>query len=76
METYEVNKILSLFEESINDLNKAINPEKLESDYKKLNLLMQEPNFWSNQNSAKKTSKEATEIRQKLDDFFALEKKF
>ena len=76
METYEVNKILSLFEESINDLNKALNPEKLENDYKKLNLLMQEPNFWTNQNLAKKTSKEATEIRQKLDDFFALEKKY
>jgi peptide chain release factor 2 len=76
LETYEVNKILSLFEESINDLNKALNPNKLEEEYKKLNLQMQEPNFWSNTNLAKKTSKEAMEIRQKLDDFFALEKKY
>jgi peptide chain release factor 2 len=76
VETYEVNKLLKEIKESLDDLNKALNPQKQEQRYKELNLLMQEPSFWSNTISAKKTSKEATEIRQKLDDFFDLNQKF
>lgn len=76
METYEVNKMLATFKQGIEDLNKAIRPEKLEETYQKLNETMQSPQFWNNTSLAKKTTKEATEIRQKLDEFYRLEKKY
>ncbi|MDI6453413.1 peptide chain release factor 2 [Peloplasma aerotolerans] len=74
METYDVNKFISNMNESIEDLKKALNPQKLESQYRELNDLMQQPNFWSDTNQAKKITKQATEIRQKLDEFSDLEK--
>ena len=76
METYEVNKILAIFKQSIKDLSMAIGPEKLEEDYIKLNEVMQSPQFWNNTILAKKTTKEATEIRQKLDEFYRLDLKY
>jgi peptide chain release factor 2 len=76
VETYEVNKILALFKSSIEDLSKAIGPEKLEQDYIQLNVIMQSPQFWNNTSLAKKTTKEATEIRQKLDEFYRLDQKY
>lgn len=75
LETYEVNKIIAFFKESIQDLNKALQPSKLESQYKELSKEMQEPSFWLNTKQAKKTAKDATAIRQKLDDFYHLEMK-
>jgi len=76
VETYEINKLLKEIKESLDDLNKALNPQKQEARYKELNLIMQEPSFWNNQNKAKKITKEATEIRQNLDDFFDLEHQY
>ncbi len=76
METYEVNKIMSQFKESINDLRKAIGPQKLEETYQALNLKMQDPTFWSNTKEAKRVTKEATEIREKLDKFKAIEQSY
>lgn len=75
METYEVNKIIGQLKESINDLKKAIGPQKLEESYQALNQEMQNPNFWSNTKEAKKVTKHATEIREKLDHYAALAKK-
>jgi peptide chain release factor 2 len=37
---------------------------------------MQQPDFWSDTNQAKKITKQATEIRQKLDEFSDLEKQY
>ncbi|TNF08056.1 MAG: peptide chain release factor 2 [Bacillota bacterium] len=76
METYEVNKLLALFKESINDLNKALSPDTLEETYKAYNLKMQEPNFWSDTLNAKKVTKEATELREKLDEYYHLVKTY
>ncbi|MBU0476383.1 MAG: peptide chain release factor 2 [Bacteroidetes bacterium] len=76
METYEVNKILSGFKQSLEDLTKALQPTKLEDQYRELNLEMQKPNFWNDTKQAKKLTKEATYIRQKLDSLIALEKKY
>jgi len=75
LETYEVNKMLAYFKQNIEDLNKALSPEKLENDYKDLNIVMQEPQFWSNTQQAKKIAKEATEIRLILDEYYDLIKK-
>ena len=76
METYEVNKLFAGFKESLSDLEKAIGPEKLENDYQQLNKTMQDPSFWSNPNEARKVTKQATEIREKLDEFYALKKSY
>jgi peptide chain release factor 2 len=75
VETYEVNKTIQQFKELISDLRKAIGPQKQESSYQALNQKMQAPDFWSNTKEAKKVTKEATAIREKLDTFYALEKK-
>jgi peptide chain release factor 2 len=76
LETYEVNKTLAYFKKNIEDLNKALSPDKLEKEYKDLNTIMQEPQFWSNTQNAKKITKEATEIRLMLDEYYDLIKKF
>lgn len=76
METYEVNKVLSGFKQSLEDLTKALQPTKLEDEYRALNLEMQKPGFWNDTKQAKKLTKEATYIRQKLDSLIALEKKY
>ena len=75
METYDVNKLISQYKQSIEDFHRAIQPEKLEERYKELNIEMQDPNFWSNANYAKKISKEAVLIRHKVDEFLDLKQK-
>ena len=67
MERYDINKMISQLKQSMDDFNKAIQPEKLEQKYLELNELMQQPDFWSNTNEAKRVSKEATSIRHKVD---------
>lgn len=75
METYEVNKLIQSFMTSIEDLKKAIDPQKQEEILKALDLDMQKPDFWSNTKEAKKVTKKVAEIRQKIGDFTQLEKK-
>ncbi len=69
MERYDINKQLASFKERINDLDKAINPSDLKEAYDSLNQMMQEPQFWQNQEQAKKIAKEATRIRATIDHF-------
>lgn len=76
METYEVNKILAGFKETIEDLNRALQPNKLEEKYKALNLEMQKPDFWNDTKAAKKLTKASTDIRSKLDQLQGLKNKY
>lgn len=76
MERYEVNKRFSQFEQLIKDLKQALNPETLESEYQTLNTDMQAPDFWQDTNQAKKITKKATDIRNKLDELYALTKTY
>jgi len=76
VETYEVNKILAGFKETIDDLNRALQPAKLEEQYKALNLEMQKPDFWNDTKNAKKLTKESTDIRSKLDQLQSLKNKY
>jgi len=76
VETYEVNKVLSGFKQTLVDLTNALQPTELEKQYQELNKEMQKPNFWNDTKQAKKLTKQATHIRQKLDSLIALEKKF
>lgn len=76
METYEVNKKMALFKQSIEDLKKAIQPEKLKKTYESLNLKMQEPAFWNDTKEAKKVTKESNAIHEKLLQLQSLDKSF
>jgi len=76
VETYEVNKILTGFKQGIEDMTRALQPTKLEEQYKELNLQMQQPDFWNDTKQAKKLTKESTAIRQKLDSLKSLEAKY
>jgi peptide chain release factor 2 len=76
LETYEVNKLIAYFKESIEDLKRALSPDELEEEYKNLNQMMQEPSFWTDTLNAKKVTKQATEIREKLDEYDELVKSF
>lgn len=67
MERYDVNKTITEFKQAIEDFDNAIQPDKLEKKYQELNQLMQQPDFWSNTNEAKKVTKEANSIRHKVD---------
>lgn len=66
MEKYEVNKTVNFFEIKINDLTKKINPLKLKEEYDNLNNKMQDNSFWSNPEEARKITKEANLINQRL----------
>lgn len=76
METYEINKRMSSYKQSLLDLNRAIQPEKLKATYHLLNERMQKPNFWNDTKEAKRITKEANQIQEKLAELLALEKKF
>lgn len=75
MERYDVNKMINELKQSIEDFKNAIQPEKLEKKYVELNQKMQQPDFWSNTNEAKKVTKEANQIRQRVDHLNQLKTK-
>ncbi|WP_026400014.1 peptide chain release factor 2 [Acholeplasma equifetale] len=76
MERYEVNKVLEMFETSINDLEKALNVSKMEARISELNDLMQNPNFWSNPNQAKAVTKEENQLKRQLNFFKSLKNQY
>ena len=76
METYEVNKRMALFKQSLEDLKRAIQPEKLKKTFNDLNLKMQAPGFWNDTKEAKKITKEANAISEKLNQLLSLEKTY
>ena len=73
MERYEVNKKIEGFKQTINDLKNALNPEQLKTSYEALSQKMLEPHFWNDTNEAKKVTKKATDIKQKLDELKSIE---
>ena len=76
MERYDINKKIKSFESRIEDLNNALNPNKLQQRYEALNKEMVEPDFWNNPNLARKVSKEANMIKDKIDQYNQLKNKF
>ncbi|MFA6800911.1 MAG: peptide chain release factor 2 [Acholeplasmataceae bacterium] len=76
MERYDVNKMITSFESRIEDLNNALNLEALVKKYQSLSELMQEPDFWSDPSRAKKVSKDATIIKDKIDQYHNLKNKY
>lgn len=76
MERYEINKILESFRQSLEDLARAIDPDKLQKEYQQLNLQMQAPNFWQDQNNAKKITQKANTILDEIETLNRLERQF
>ncbi|MFA5560282.1 MAG: peptide chain release factor 2 [Acholeplasmataceae bacterium] len=76
MERYEINKILESFRQSLEDLARAIDPDKLQKEYQQLNLKMQAPNFWQDQNNAKKITQKANTILDEIETLSRLERQF
>jgi peptide chain release factor 2 len=66
MELYEVNKKIEYFKENLEALNRALNPDEMQNELKALNKEMLEPNFWNDTNRAKKITKDASNIQNKL----------
>lgn len=67
MERYEVNRQIESFDNQLSDLTKKINPENLKTELKQYNEEMQKESFWSNQDEAKRITKEANIITSKLE---------
>ena len=76
MERYEVYKKLDGFKIALDDLTKAIQPDKLKVELNNLETEMLDPNFWQDQNQAKKITKRIGEIKDKLDTLFKLLKSY
>jgi len=68
--------MITSFETRINDLNNALKPESLKKTYETLGKDMQAPDFWNDPNQAKKVSKEANIIKEKIDQYENLKNKF
>lgn len=76
METYEVNKKMAHFKQSLEDLNRALQPKKLNDTLARLNTKMQSPSFWNDTKEAKRVTKEANQIQEKLSMMKSLDQKF
>ncbi|MFA5542402.1 MAG: peptide chain release factor 2 [Bacilli bacterium] len=66
MENYEINKHIEDFSKRIADLKQAINVEKLSSDLKENEKLLNNPNFWNDQKTSAKVLREIKEQKDKI----------
>lgn len=73
MEKYEINKLISEYEQKLDDLSKALDVNNLEIELKDLNEQMLNPNFWLDQNNAKTITKRIAEIENNLKTLKKLE---
>lgn len=69
MENYEINKNLNDFKIRINELINAINLEKVNSEIKEYEDLMNNPNFWSNQKQSASILKKIKIAKEKIDKY-------
>lgn len=66
MEKYEVNKLITEYEMKLVDLEKALDTNNISQELKELNDKMLDPNFWNDQNEARKITKRISEIENNL----------
>lgn len=66
---HEVKQQLDALTRQIRKAAKAIDMQKLKNRLKELDFLMQEENFWSDNERAKKISEEASELRREISDW-------
>lgn len=76
IERYELNKWIDNFQIRMDDIQKAIKPESIQSSLKTLSDAMQAPDFWTNTLEAKKVTKESSRLEKKLQTFLSLKTMF
>ncbi len=76
MERYEVTRLLTEYDQRLDDLDNALDIAALEEKLKELNQKMLEPNFWDDQNQAKKVTKEIADIESNVSIFKKLKNSF
>ena len=76
MEKYEVNKLITEYEERLDDLEKAIKIDELKQELKSLNEKMLDPSFWNDQNKAKETTRRISFIESNLNTYKSLSESF
>ena len=74
MERFEVSRLLTEYEARVADLSNALDISALETELKELNKQMLDPNFWNDQNNARKVTKRISEVENNLNTFKKLSK--
>lgn len=74
MERFEVSRLLTEYEARVADLSNALDINALETELKELNKQMLDPNFWNDQNNARKVTKRISEVENNLNTFKKLSK--
>lgn len=74
MERFEVSRLLTEYEARVADLSNALDINALETELKELNKQMLDPNFWNDQNNARKVTKRISEVENNLNTFNKLSK--
>ena len=69
MENYEINKALLDFKKRLDELVKAINLSKVNDELKDYEKMMDDPNFWSNQDTSKNILKKVKIAKDKIDKY-------
>ena len=69
MENYEINKALVDFKKRLDELVKAINLSKVNEELKDYEKMMDDPNFWSNQDTSKNVLKKVKIAKDKIDKY-------
>lgn len=76
MEKFEINKSISYFEKKINEFKNKLDINNLNNLSKEYQKIMNEPNFWNDQNRAKEYSKKLSDVKEKLNDISNIENKY
>lgn len=69
MEKFELANLIETNQDTLNKLTKIINLEEINNEINKNNLLMQDPNFYSDLNKAQKIAKETEVLKKRLSKY-------
>lgn len=69
MEKFELANLIETNQDTLNKLTKIINLEEINNKINKNNLLMQDPNFYSDLNKAQKIAKETEVLKKRLSKY-------
>lgn len=69
MENYEINKALVDFKKRLDELVEAINLSKVTTELKDYEKMMDDPNFWSNQDNSKNILKKVKIAKDKIEKY-------
>jgi len=76
MERYEINKFVEEYNIKLKDLNEAFNIDSLKVELEGLELKINSPDFWSDQNSAQAVISRSNEIKEIISTYDNLANEF